>query len=334
MSRRPAFSPEDIGDLTGKVVLITGATSGIGREAAVKLAAHGALVVLGCRDIRKGEKTADHIMGLSPDASVEVLQFDLADLSSVRAAAGQFDRTHDRIDVLVNNAGVMGTPYLLSADGNELQFATNHLGHFALTGLLLPVLLGTDHSRVVTVSSHGHRQGNLHFDNLQFEHGGFQRARAYGNSKLANLLFTYELDRRLRAAGGRTIAVAVHPGWTRTALLAGGPTVGASRFMARASRLLGRFGGQSAAHGALPTLYAATADDVRGGEYFGPGSPGQMFGPPKVVSSNRRSRNLADARRLWDVSEELTGVTYQFMPTVAGADTTAGEAQSAQTAGS
>jgi len=337
VSRHPAFGPEDIGDLTGKVMLVTGATSGIGREAAVELAAHGALVVLGCRDTRKGEKTADHIMGLTPDASVEVLELDLADLSSVRSAAEQFDRTHDRLDVLVNNAGVMGTPYLLSADGNELQFATNHLGHFALTGLLLPVLLSTDHSRVVTVSSHGHRQGNLHFDNLQFEHGGFQRARAYGNSKLANLLFTYELDRRLRAAGARTNAVAVHPGWTRTALLAGGPTVGASRFMARGSRLLGRIGGQSAAHGALPTLYAATADDVRGGEYFGPGAPGQMFGPPKAVSSNRRSRDLADAQRLWDVSEELTGVTYQFVPapTPGGASARpAGGTQSAQTAGS
>lgn len=314
MVRHPGWGPDDIGDLTGSTMVVTGANSGIGYEAAVELAAHGAHVVLACRNLQKGRQAADRIIGYTSWASVEVLELDLSSLASVRRAAATFTREHDRLDVLVNNAGVMGTPYRLTEDGNELQFASNHLGHFALTGLVLDRLLTTTGSRVVTVSSHGHRHGHLDFSNLQLEHGGYTRSGAYGNSKLANLLFTFELDRRLRAAGAGTIAVAVHPGWSRSNLAVSGPAMDGSAAVARAGRIVGRLGGQSAASGARPTLYAATEPGVLGGQYIGPGGLGQLFGPPRLVGANRRARSERDASLLWEASETLTGVHYDLAP--------------------
>jgi NAD(P)-dependent dehydrogenase (short-subunit alcohol dehydrogenase family) len=252
------------------------------------------------------------MIGYCATASVDVLELDLSDLSSVRNATARFIEENDRLDLLINNAGVMGTPYLMSADGYELQFATNHLGHFALTGLLLDLLVTTNGSRVVTVSSHGHRHSHLDFDNLQFDHGGYSRAGAYGNSKMANLLFTFELDRRLRRSHLPTIAVAAHPGWTRSALVASGPSLGVSNRRARLYALAARFGGQSTASGALPSLFAATDPGVEGGQYIGPGGLGQLYGPPTLVQANRRARQPAVAERLWAVSEELTGVRFAF----------------------
>jgi NAD(P)-dependent dehydrogenase (short-subunit alcohol dehydrogenase family) len=311
--RGAGWGPGDIGDLTGKTAIVTGANSGIGLEAAAELAAHGAHVVLACRDLVSAGRAADRLAGATPPASVEVLPLDLSSQASVRRSAARFAAEHGRLDVLVNNAGVMASPYFETEDGFELQFATNHLGPFAFTGLLLDLLLTTPGSRVVTVSSVLHRIGRLDFTNLQGLDGGFNRWFAYGNSKLANLAFTYELDRRLQQAGARTMALAVHPGWTRTNLVSNGPVLGASALRARAGRLAAHLG-QSAAAGALPTLYAATAADVVGGEYFGPGGLAEQYGPPVRVRSNRRSRRPDDAARLWEVSQDLTGVYFDFGP--------------------
>ena len=306
------WGPDDIVDLTGKVAVVTGANSGIGYETAVELGAHGAHVVLACRDRVNGLRAADGIVGHSPGASVEVLSLDLASQSSVREAAGRFNDTHGRLDILVDNAGVMGTPWALTDDGFERQFATNHLGPFAFTGLVLDRMLSVPGSRVVTVSSLLHRLGHLDLSSAEAVQGlGVKHNRwlAYGNSKLANLLFTYELDRRLRAAGVPTVAVAAHPGWARTNLAANGPVMGGSTVRARAGGLASHLG-QSATAGALPTLYAATAPGVGGGQYFGPSGLAQQYGSPKQVGSNRRSQRAEDAAALWVLSEELTGVHF------------------------
>jgi len=309
--RAGRWGPDDIGDLTGRTVIVTGSNSGIGFETALEFAAHGAHVVLACRDTAKADQAADRIVGAASQASVEVLQLDLSSLESTRKAAARFNAEHGRLDVLVNNAGVMASPFALTEDGFERQFATNHLGPFAFTGLLLNSLLTTQGSRVVTVSSALHRIGRLDFANLQGLNGGYSRWFAYANSKLANLEFTYELDRKLRAAGADTIAVAAHPGWARTNLASNGPAMGGSELRAKAG-VLGAHLGQSPAGGAMPTLYAATAPDVTGGEYFGPGGPVELYGPPVRVRSTRRSYRIADAEQLWASSEELTGVHYDI----------------------
>lgn len=305
-----AWGPRDIPDLTGRTALVTGANSGIGFETAFELAAHGAYVVLACRDQGKGRAAADRIEALA-QGSVSVLTLDLASQSSVRRAAARFREEQDRLDVLVNNAGVMAVPRRLTEDGFELQLATNHLGHFALTGLLADLLVTTGGSRVVTVSSQLHRVGGLDFDDLQGEHH-YGRWKAYGQSKLANLLFAYELDRRLRRAGAGTLSVAAHPGWARTNLVGNGPVVGRSALRVRLGQLSGRLAGQPAAAGALPVLYAATAPDVEGGTYYGPAGPGQLFGSPTTVASDAASHRLEDATRLWEVSEELTRVAFDL----------------------
>jgi NAD(P)-dependent dehydrogenase (short-subunit alcohol dehydrogenase family) len=303
------WSLNDVGDQTGKVVLITGANSGIGFETARVLADHGAHVVMGCRDTEKARRAADKLENDLDRSSIELLPLDLADLVAVRRAAAQFRSEHARLDILVNNAGVMGTPYRQTADGFELQMATNHLGHFALTGLLLDRLLTSGRSRVVTVSSLMHRYGYLDFDDVAGLKVG-NTWRHYGNSKLANLLFTAELGRRLLADGEPTIAVAAHPGWTRSNLFGTGAALGESRLRRKTLRTFGSLLGQAGASGALPTLYAATAKDVETGQFVGPSHVFQLFGPPKVVRPNRRARNEGDAGRLWEISEELTEVHY------------------------
>ncbi len=299
----------DIGDQTGRVALVTGANSGIGLETARALADHGAHVVMACRDLEKARRAADKLENDLEQTSLELLALDLSDLVSVRRAADQFLTEHARLDLLINNAGVMGTPYRQTADGFELQMATNHLGHFALTGLLLDRLLTSGPSRVVTVSSLMHRNGQIDLDDVagQKIRNTWQH---YGASKLANLLFTAELSRRLLADGETTIAVAAHPGWTRSNLFGTGAAVGNARARAKASRTIGSHLGQATAAGALPSLYAATAPEVESGQFIGPSHAFQLFGPPTVVQPAKRARRAADVTRLWEISEELTGVRY------------------------
>ncbi len=304
-----SWNAVDIGDLTGKIALVTGANSGIGFETARELARHGAHVVLACRNADKARTAVNALENELDRSSLEILPLDLSDQYSVRHAAEAFLTTHAHLDLLINNAGVMGTPYRQTADGFELQMATNHLGHFALTGLLLDRLLTTPRSRVVTVSSLMHRTGQIPFADV----AGTQVRNTwlnYGTSKLANLLFTAELSRRLAAGGEGTIAVAAHPGWTRSNLAGTGAAVGHGKLRARIGGALGHRFGQSATVGALPTLYAATVPGVTNGSYFGPGHLFELFGPPESVKPNRRARNLEDAARLWEISEELTDVHY------------------------
>jgi len=289
-----SWTPAEMPDQSGRTFVVTGANSGIGLAAAGKLAASGAHVVLAVRDAAKGEAAA---AGLSGDPEVRAL--DLADLASVRAFAEGLDRD---IDVLVNNAGVMATPYRTTADGFELQLGTNHLGHFALTGLLLPRI----QDRVVTISSGGHRIGRINFDDLQSERS-YNRWRAYGQSKLANLLFMYELQRRVDAAGSPLRSVAAHPGYAATNLQSHTESI-QDRIMALSNRIFA----QSHEQGAWPTLYAATTPDLPGGAYVGPDGFLEQRGHPKLVGSSGAARDEDTARRLWDVSEELTGVHYEF----------------------
>jgi NAD(P)-dependent dehydrogenase (short-subunit alcohol dehydrogenase family) len=290
--------------IAGRTAVVTGANSGLGYETARALAAHGATVIMACRSVEKGEAALAQIRSsvLDPDASVR--QLDLADLSSVRAFAGAFE---GGLDLLVNNAGVMAIPRRETADGFEMQFGTNHLGHFALTGLLLPALLARPSARVVTVSSEAANIGRMNFDDLQRARH-YTRWLAYGQAKLSNQLFCLELDRRARASGATLISVAAHPGYAATNLQSAAGGVW-ERVMGLGNALLA----QSAAAGALPTLYAASAPDVTGGSYYGPNQLGGMRGYPKKVRFVRAARSVESARRLWDASEELTGVRYDAL---------------------
>jgi NAD(P)-dependent dehydrogenase (short-subunit alcohol dehydrogenase family) len=296
-----------IADQSGRTVVITGASAGVGRQAAIVLAAAGATVVLACRDVAKGAAARDHIRAMAPTARVSVVALDLASLASVREAAKQITKEHDRIDVLINNAGVMWSPRSTTVDGFELQFGTNHLGHFALTGLLLERLLPVDGSRIVTVASPAHRQGRIDFDDLQSERR-YRRSAAYAQSKLANLLFTYELQRRLAAAGATTVALAAHPGGARTELNRHMPFLfrGASWGLARPIT-------HPVEIGALSILHAAVDSEVQGGEYYGPDGWFEFKGHPTRLESTPRSHDAAVQRRLWDVSEQLTDVRYDAL---------------------
>lgn len=292
-------------DQSGRVAIVTGANTGIGYHTAAVLAQCGAHVVLAVRNLEKGNAALARIVAAWPQADVTLQELDLSSLDSVRAAADALRANYPRIDLLINNAGVMYTPKQLTADGFEMQFGTNHLGHFALTGLLLDHLLGVRGSRVVTVSSNAHRfRASIHFDDLQWERG-YDRIAAYGQSKLANLLFTYELQRRLAEQQKNTIAVAAHPGTSNTELTRNLPTI-----LKPANALIAPLLFQSSAMGALPTLRAATDPDVEGGQYYGPDGFGQQRGYPKLVQSSGQSHDEELQRRLWAVSEELTGVTF------------------------
>ncbi len=297
------WTTTDIPDQTGRVAVITGANTGLGYETAAALAARGAHVVLAVRNLDKGKDAAALISRRNPGASVALQELDLTSLDSIRSAAEQLRADHDRIDLLINNAGVMWTPKSTTKDGFELQFGTNHLGHFAFTGLLLDRMLPVEGSRIVTVSSIGHRiRADIHFDDLQWERS-YSRVAAYGQAKLANLLFTYELQRRL-APHGTTIAAAAHPGGSRTELTRNLPPL-----LARLTPLIEPLF-QGADMGALPTLRAATDPGVLGGQYYGPDGWGEQRGYPKVVQSSRKSHDTGVQKRLWTVSEELTGVHY------------------------
>lgn len=302
------WTEDDIPDQTGRTVLITGANSGIGFEAARALAQHGAHVVLACRSRPKADEAVERIEATGPSGTVEVLELDLADLGSIADASQTFLDTHERLDALINNAGLMATPRQRTAQGFEMQFGVNHLGHFALTGHLLPTMIATGAGRVVSISSQGHRPGRIHFDDLNSERR-YSPWPAYFQSKLANLLFTRELQRRLAAAGADVIAVAAHPGVSSTNL-GHEPSGMLSSLMQKGRPLFDRFVSQSAAMGALPTLRAAVDPDVAGGDYFGPDGFGEQRGHPVKVGMSARARDDEAARRLWTESEALTAVSY------------------------
>jgi NAD(P)-dependent dehydrogenase (short-subunit alcohol dehydrogenase family) len=307
ISEKTVWADVDVPPLTGRTAVLTGANSGIGLETARVLAGRGACVVLACRDAGKAKEAATRVGRTSPHADVRAVRLDLASLGSVREAAAELRSTCERIDLLINNGGVMEPPYQRTEDGFELTFATNHLGHFALTGLLLDRLRDTPGSRIVTVSSEGHARGAMNFDDPQAERD-YRADRAYYQSKLANVLFTYELDRRLRAADAQTIALACHPGIVLTDLYRTRSRLERALLSPRL-RLVNSWLVQSAQMGALPTLRAATDPAARGGEFYGP--PGRGYtGYPVRIESSPRSYDTAAQRRLWRESERLTGVTY------------------------
>jgi NAD(P)-dependent dehydrogenase (short-subunit alcohol dehydrogenase family) len=305
------WTVENIPDQRGKVVVVTGANSGIGLEAARALAGKNAQVILAVRSLEKGEKAAAQIRRMHPQAQVQVMALDLADLQNISAFAQAFRSRYTCLDILINNAGVMALPDVRTKDGFEMQFGTNHLGHFALTGQLLALLKATPGARVVTVSSYMHKLGQIHFEDLMWKQR-YDRWGAYGQSKLANLLFAYELQRRLQTAGVNGLSVACHPGYSATNLQSVAPRMDGSAVMGWLSSVGNALFAQSAEMGALPTLYAATAPEVNGGDYIGPIGWGGMHGYPGKVQSNAASHDEAVAGRLWTVSEELTGVVYPF----------------------
>jgi NAD(P)-dependent dehydrogenase (short-subunit alcohol dehydrogenase family) len=302
------WTAADIPDQSGRVAIVTGANSGLGLATARELARAGANVVLACRSLAKGDQAAAGIRGSVANAALSIEALDLADLGSVREFAARADAGHDRIDLLINNAGIMAAPRRLTTDGFESQFGTNHLGHFALTGRLLPALLKAPAPRVVTVSSHLHRRGTMRFDDLQGERK-YDRWGAYGQSKLSNLMFCFELQRRATEAGSALRSLAAHPGYAATNL----QFAATDRFYEKAFGWIGnRVFAQSAEMGALPTLYAATVPDLPGGTFIGPGGRAQQRGYPTIVTAAGQAYNEEDWRRLWDVSEQLTGVHYEF----------------------
>ncbi len=304
MTATTRWTESDVPDQDGRVAVVTGANSGLGWETARVLAERGARVVLAVRNLDKGRQAVAAITERVPGAKLSLQRLDLASLESVRTAAAELRAAHPKIDLLVNNAGVMYTPRQKTQDGFDLQFGVNHLGHFALTGLLLEAMLPVAGSRVVTVSSFGHRiRADIHFDDLQFDRS-YNGVVAYGQAKLANLMFTYELQRRLDPHG-TTIAAAAHPGAAATELQQNMP--GPLRTIA--TLLLPVFT-QPAAMGALPTLRAATDPGVTGGQYYGPAGMAGTRGYPKVVASSKKSHVPAVQQRLWTVSEQLTNVTF------------------------
>jgi NAD(P)-dependent dehydrogenase (short-subunit alcohol dehydrogenase family) len=299
------WSADQIPDQTGRTAVVTGANSGLGLVTARELARGGASVVLACRNVAKGEAAAGEIAAAVPDARLQVADLDLSSLASVRRFVDVLDV--GELALLINNAGIMMTPQQKTADGFELQLGTNHLGHFALTGLLLPRLGEAADARVVTLSSIEHKAGHIQFDDLQHEHG-YEPRKAYQQSKLANASFGLELDRRLRAAGSTVKSVLAHPGYSDTNLQSTGPTGVMKALLAVSNRVLA----QSAEQGALPTIYAATAPDVEGGDYYGPDGFREMRGRPTKVKVIAEGRDPEVARRLWEASEELTGVRYEL----------------------
>ncbi len=290
----------DIVDQKSRIAIVTGSSSGIGYETARVLAEKNATVIMAVRNLDKGNAAADKIMAGRQNADITVMELDLANLESVRSFAAKFKENYSRLDLLINNAGVMMPPYSKTADGFELQFGTNHLGHFALTGLLIDLINKTPDSRIVNESSGAHNYGELDFDDLNWESRPYKKMKAYADSKIANIYFTYELQRRLEEAGSNTIVTAAHPGWTATEL---------QRHTSLFS-FLNPFFAQDITMGALPTLYAAVGPDVKGGDYYGPSGWREIKGYPKKVESNKLSHDDKIAAKLWEVSEALTGAKF------------------------
>lgn len=307
------WTAADMPQLQGKVAIVTGASSGLGLETAAALAAAGADTVLGCRRVERAQRAVEEILRRSPGAKVRNIALDLSDLKSVERFAKVFQSQHDRLDILCNNAGAMMLPYGRTPDGFETVFATNHLGPFALTGRLFDRIRATPGSRVVALGSLTHRTATLDLDDLNWERRPYSKSAAYGASKLANMLFAFELDRRLREASVPAISVAAHPGWAATDIALGGvrePVNGAARAWKRIVDFGNAFFAQPAAMGALPTLYAATAPGLQGGEYIGPDGMFQMRGHPVEVECELQARDTELAGQLWARSEEMTSVRY------------------------
>ena len=302
------WTVRDIPAQDGRVMVVTGATSGIGLITARELARAGATVVLACRNADKAEEVATQIRLAAAGARVQTIPLDLSSLASVERCADGLHERFDHIDVLVNNAGVMAPPLRRTEDGFELQFGTNHLGHFALTGQVIDLVLAAPSPRVVSVASGAHRMGKMHFDDLNWERG-YSKWPAYGQSKLANLLFTFELQRRAQAADIGLLAVAAHPGYAATHLQAAGPEMAGNGLMRRMMGVGNRLFAQSDEQGALPTIYAATMD-VPPGAYVGPDGRFEMQGRPTLVGTSNAARDAQAQRRLWEVSEQLTGIRF------------------------
>jgi len=298
--KKVRLTVENIADQKGKTIIVTGSSSGIGFEAARVLANKNGKVIIAVRNKEKGDKAIDRIKDQNADAKVKLMTLDLADLSSVSKFAEEFNKEYSQLDILINNAGVMMPPYGKTNDGFELQFGTNHLGHFALTGKLLQMLMSTANSRVVNVSSIAHHRGNIDFNDLNWGKRKYNPMASYGDSKIANLYFTYELRDRLNLQGNNPIVTAAHPGWTATDLQ-------------RHSELfsfLSKYLAMKIEQGALPSLRAATDESAESGDYFGPDKFGEWRGYPVKVQSNKRSQDKGIAKKLWDVSEKLTKVKY------------------------
>ena len=314
MSDANAWVDDTIPTQHGRLVLITGANSGLGYEAARMFARRGAHVVLACRDTERGTTAVRSIAAHDPSVDLELLELDLGSLDGIRRAVATFAERHDHLDVLINNAGVMATPLRRTDDGFELQIGVNHLGHFALTGLLLPTLLAGERPRVVTVSSGLHRRGRIRFDDLNWQRE-YDPWAAYAQSKLANLLFTYELQRRCAQAGVSLQALAAHPGYAATNLQARGPAMRGSTLAGLAMRVSNPGLAQNAAPGAPPLVAAAALPDARGGDYWGPRGFREMRGLPGRVTPSSAATDTAAAARLWTVSQDLTGVSYDALAT-------------------
>ncbi|MEF8839760.1 MAG: oxidoreductase [Haloarculaceae archaeon] len=310
--RGSSLDVTEMPDQSGRTVVITGANSGLGFEAAKAFARKGAQVAMACRDLNRGGAARDEIRASVSDPSLSVLEVDLASLASIRSFGEVVEDEYDELHALCNNAGLMAIPRRETDDGFEMQFGVNHLGHFALTGLLLDRLRATEgETRIVTQSSGLHQRGAVDFDDLHGERA-YDRWAAYAESKLANLLFAYELDRRLRATDATVSSVGCHPGYADTGLQRRGPEMMGSRLRLWGMKLANTVLAQSAAQGARPVLYAATAPEIAGGDYIGPGGLMNMRGAPERQDSSDRSADEDLAARLWDVSEDLTGVTFDL----------------------
>jgi NAD(P)-dependent dehydrogenase (short-subunit alcohol dehydrogenase family) len=307
-----AWTQDSIPAQSGKTYIVTGANSGIGLEAAIALAARKGHVVLACRSPARAEAALETLRARAPGASAEVRALDLSSLASVKRFAESFAKDHGRLDGLVNNAGLMALPFGKTEDGFETQLGTNHLGHFALTGHLLPTLLATPGSRVVSVASTAHRWGRMNWDDLMGDRG-YDAWGWYGQSKLANLLFTYELARRLESKRLETTALACHPGYAATALQHKGPEMEGSRLKGAIMSVGNTILAQGPEMGALPTLRALCDPGAKNGEYYGPRGLFEMVGYPVKVSSTKASQDRDAQRRLWDESEKLTGVRFDAL---------------------
>lgn len=300
---------ENIPDLTGKVIIVTGGNSGLGFESVKAFAESGAEVVLAGRSKEKGETAKTQIMKSNPTGKIRVMKLDLMDFSSIKEFTREFREKYGQLNVLLNNAGIMTTPYFLTKDGLEAQNGTNHFGHYALTGLLMDLIVKTPGSRIVNVSSNAHKYGKMDFENLLFENGkDYTPMKSYARSKLSNLLFTYELQRAFESKGIDSIAVAAHPGASRTNL---GRFLENKWWFKPLFALMAPFT-QDQAQGALPQIRASVDPNVRGGEYYGPSGFGEMKGDPVLVKSNNASHDLGDAKKLWKVSQKLTSITYEI----------------------
>jgi NAD(P)-dependent dehydrogenase (short-subunit alcohol dehydrogenase family) len=294
------WNTTNIADQSNRVMIVTGATSGLGKEATKILAAKHARVIMAVRNTEKGEAVAAEFKKANPDAKIDVRQLDLGSLTSVQSFADGMNASYDRLDVLINNAGVMACPFSKTEDKFEIQMGTNHFGHFALTGLLMPLLKKTKGSRIVATSSIAHKQGNINFDDINWEKRNYVTNRAYSDSKLANLYFTYELVRKLKDDPNAPIVTAAHPGWTSTDL----------QRHSLLFRVLNPIFSQGVADGVLPTLRAAIDDQAKPGDYYGPSGFMEATGSPVIVKGNKMAHNETNAKRLWDLSEEMTDVKF------------------------